>query len=61
MAEYKTPLLIFALCVVIMLTDLYLASKKKQGIDPTDWRRVRGLFGIGIAVSVGFYFLGKTT
>jgi ribose/xylose/arabinose/galactoside ABC-type transport system permease subunit len=35
---------IIAIGIVLILTDIHLAKKKKEGFTPTDKRRVVGIF-----------------
>lgn len=58
--EYQSAIIVFLLICGIVGIDLWLASRKKDGITPTDWRRVRGMLGIGCVLAVATWFLSTT-
>jgi hypothetical protein len=58
--EYQTAVMVFLLVALVVATDWLLARKKKDGVTPTDWRRFRGMLGIGAILAVATWFLGQT-
>ena len=43
---------VIGLIVAILAIDFRLVRKRKDRIDPEDWRRLRGIAGIGIVLTV---------
>lgn len=60
MGEYHNAVMVFLLVALVVATDWLLARKKKDGVSPTDWRRFRGMLGIGGILAVATWILGKT-
>lgn len=36
----------FGIGIALTILEIYVASKKKEGIQPPDWKRIRGIFGL---------------
>lgn len=41
----------FGIGIALVILEIYVASKKKGGIEPSDWKRIRGLIGLTIFVT----------
>ncbi len=41
---YKWGGITFGIGIVLIIADLVMASKKKEGVTPTDRKRITGLF-----------------
>ena len=47
----------FGIGIALVILEIYVASKKKGGIEASDWKRIRGLIGLaffatGLVVSL---------
>lgn len=36
----------FGVGIALTILEIYVASKKKEGIEAPDWKRIRGIFGL---------------
>lgn len=43
----------FGIGVALVLLEIYVASKKKGGIEKADWKRIWGLVWLTICVTAG--------
>ena len=41
----------FGVGIALVILEIYVASKKKDGIEASDWKRIRGLIGITFFVT----------
>ena len=41
---YKWGGITFGVGLALVIVDFVYASRKKEGVTPTDWQRIRGLF-----------------
>ena len=49
---YKWAGITFGVLMVVLILDIYLSSKQKEGITPADKRRFWGIFWIAAMMSV---------
>lgn len=49
---YKWAGITFVVLMVLLILDIYLSSKQKEGITPGDKRRFWGIFWIGVMMSI---------
>ncbi len=41
----------FGIGIALVILEIYVASKKKEGIQPPDWKRIKGLIWITLFVT----------
>ncbi len=41
----------FGIGIALVILEIYVASKKKGGIEPPDWKRIKGLIGLTFFVT----------
>jgi arginine exporter protein ArgO len=49
---YKWMGIVFAVGLALMVIEYRFAKKKKEGVTPTDKRRIMGIFWIAISMSL---------
>jgi hypothetical protein len=59
---YKWGGITFAAGVLLVIIEIYFASKKKEGITPADWKRIKGLIWLtccATALVAGLIYLAE--
>ncbi|MCX7891519.1 MAG: hypothetical protein N2544_04010 [Burkholderiales bacterium] len=58
MEELKWPGIVLGLAILLIVVEWKMAARKKEGVTFTDRQRMKGIFGVAVALAVLVYFVG---